>query len=201
MAIQTRRLSAAAIKRLRETVEAEHACGSSQIATDLDMLLKWHDEQPARDDAIRAEEREQAAVVMDSLAAEWRAKWEQLAKECFPPQTALDREATAADGAARIRARDDAIRAGAKRDGRGDAVAAIWAYMETLDNEHDREIADGAATAIASLENARAPSPAQSLAPACGHHLDEGLQCNRPRNHAGHHGWRAAWERSEETGG
>lgn len=57
MATQTRRLSVAAIKRLQETVEAEQVCGSSQIATDLDTLLRWHDEQPARDAAIRVEER------------------------------------------------------------------------------------------------------------------------------------------------
>lgn len=34
-----------------------------------------------------------------------------------------------------------------------------------------------------------------ALAPArCGHNLDEGLYCNRRAGHAGHHGYRAAWE-------
>lgn len=49
--------------------------------------------------AAAEREREACATEMDSLAAEWQQKWQQLAEQGFPPQMA------ASDGAARIRSR------------------------------------------------------------------------------------------------
>lgn len=48
------RLTAATVQILRDTIEAEFACGSRQVATALELLLEWYDRRNTREAILAA---------------------------------------------------------------------------------------------------------------------------------------------------